>query len=271
MRAVSSKGPLRPATMGVQSPTPTAAHAFVIGDEHHLDISFAMRFEWPGTWLDSGSELVRAARAIARQSAIDAGTFRTWIALPAEVQGTVAMPHRARITMQAAFLGALAVENGLKGLFVAKQMAIEPRSPVASPPTARLPKELVQHDLEELSIIAAFDTSDPADREALAAGKSITEGFGRYPTMTSAKTTPTTYNMSIQATFDAFERLFFKCVDEVARALHPRFCVGNTPDKFAAEWVMRYEQACDGVSPPWSGEERVALFNDLVMTPVKRA
>jgi hypothetical protein len=269
---MANKVPLRPATLGVQSPTPASADAIVFGPEHIPAQFFEMTNEQPSTWLDSGSGLLRASRAVARQSAIDNGALKAWFAMP-DAERDPTPPVRAHVEMQAAFLGALSVENGLKALIAANLMAAGPSS---ATPANKLWVDFLGHDLVDLAGRALFVTGDSAENEALAAGQYIIEGFGRYATLVKADRTPTTYSMKPGALFDAYDRLFFQCVTWVARVLHPRVGHGKTVDDFVSEHMRRHENATGGVSPAWGGEEQIALrggamvrtWSGVLVTPI---
>lgn len=262
---MSSK-PLRPATFGVQSPMPSEPKAFDVGPEHVPESHFDMQFMLPDQWLEHGSQLLRASKAIARQAAIDTGVQRACAkSLLGGQSGLPSAMLRARLEMPEALLAVLAVENGLKAVIAGERM----KAGSAATPISKLPEDYKSHDLEVLATRAVVTTTDAAELEVLAAGKAITEGLGRYPTMTTAKDTPTTFSMKPQETLEACERLFFRCVDASARALHPRMGHGKSVDEFVEEYRKRWVTACGGVSLAWGGEEQVALHDGWGMVLAK--
>jgi hypothetical protein len=245
--------------------------AFAFGSEHVAESHYEMTYLHPAAWLDCGSELLRASKAVARQSAIDAGAQRIWLASAFSGGEQQPPPRRASVISQAAFLGVLAVENGLKGIIAASRLAARTVTTAT-----KLPKDFDKkgHDLEALAKRAGFTTSDAAENEVLRGGEWITVGTGRYPTMRTAKETPSQHSMNPQGTFDACERLFFACVDAAARTLYVAGTrhAGDgleTAGEFADVWRKKYVEACGGVSPAWIGEEQVAMSHGYAMALTK--
>jgi hypothetical protein len=169
--------------------------------------------------------------------------------------------------MQAAFLGALAVENALKALILARIAHLRAGSET---PLTKLPKGITGHDLGDLARKAGLVTCDAGELQILEAGEHIIAGCGRYPTMTKAEETPSRISMNPQGAFDACERLCLRCVEEIAKTTHPRFAGARPLGEFVAEECKRFEQDSGGVSPPWGGEEHAALIEGYVMVPASK-
>ena len=235
--------PLPSETVGVQSPTPCTTRAITFGGERHHDDFFSMSFDSPMMWFESGSMLLRASDALLRQVMIDADAMRRWMKASFEANAHLPGQERADIRRQVAFLGVLAVENGLKGVIAADHMIA--RAPDPSP--GKLHADFNHHDLAALANKATVSTTDPGESAVLVGGRWVTEWLGRYPTMTTAADNPNTWRLGPLATFEACERLFLRCVEEAATRLHPRFGTGKTLAEYVDDDRKHWATRCGGV------------------------
>lgn len=157
-------------------------------------------------WVRTGASLLRAARAVMRQVQLD---FIQHMSPDFNVQPG----SRDGVVHQAIFLAALAVENGLKAVIAEGLPAARP-----SPPSGKLPNELGRngHDLVDLASPKRADVvpADDHEREALKRGQNYIEWLGRYPSSPAHDEQHTRAAVDVGAMFSAYERLFFRCVDE---------------------------------------------------------
>lgn len=170
----------------------------------------------PDFWILSSGSLLRAARTLWR---------------PASKE-FVTSSNGYTVADQAFMLAAMACENALKALIVARQPALASTTP------GKLPDELKGHDLEELAGRANYVAADEQGRQAIEYGRFFIEITGRYPTGTAAAHTPTNMMRSAQL-FPAFEGLALACIEaaiaeryknhEFAKAYVGRFNEQATP------------------------------------------
>ena len=146
---------------------------------------------------------------------------------------------------QAIFLAALAVENGLKAAIAGRV-----GGPPLSPPSGKLPDELLGHDLVDLAKRAAVDPLDSHEGEALKRGQNYIEWLGRYPSTQSHKEQHTCATIDVGALFKAYGRLFVRCAEEAQR----RRLLGlgwskADADREAVGYGKLFAWSSDGVDP----------------------
>jgi hypothetical protein len=208
-------------------------------DEHIEPAVFDQDVRSGDNWVRKGSSLLRAARAVMRQVYLD--YIQRMDALQDSRPGV-----RDEVVHQAIFLAALAVENGLKAVIAEEMQVVPPTRPGV------LPEELRGHDLLDLASAQRADMApvDEHEREALKRGQNYIEWLGRYPSTAAHDEHHTRAAVDVNAMFAAYERLFFRCVEESERRKYLR--LGYAEDKAATEaasYRALFEWSAEGVDP----------------------
>ena len=206
------------------------------------------------SWLNCGVDLLRGARALTRQIIVD----NAWDALHGgdDPKGDFLKSGHPRMIKPVLLLSALGAELGFKAVMVSRL----PTFPM--PPSGKLDDGLKSHDLKKLSDLAGIPAITSLEEQAVLDGKQIIEWAARYPLPLSGGPSRRRYGTDLR---DAYERLFLRCVEGVAREQYrhtPR--LHATPvEVHAASERRRFEHALTGISAPRPGEEEVVGMRAL--------
>lgn len=180
----------------------SATAAIVAFSEHHIEpTAFAPLVGAPWNWIRSGASLLRAARALVRQFDSDMAAFIT--------QGS---QKRIMLTVdaQSLMLAAMACEDALKGLTLARDPAL--RGAI----TDKLPRKIRGHDLWTQAQHAQYAHANAEEEAALRAGEYFITWIGRYPTTLTAETQPAGSMRRSPGLHAAYAAIFLSCVEGVA-------------------------------------------------------
>jgi hypothetical protein len=226
-------------------------HAAQFSDKHIPAWSFDMLVRQGDSWLTSGASLLRASHAVMRQCLVDGSqlkaTVQNWKPGDEDLPSSPASLH-----LEVLLLAAFALENALKAVIAATLVL----SPPPNPPSGELPPDLKSkgHDLLDLAARVSIAPNDNHEEEALKRGQNFTEWLGRYPTPVAHDEHHSGLDIpDLRVPLAAYERLFFRCVEAVARLTCQRFRNGThkdkDPEELAAEERARYERAASAVDP----------------------
>jgi hypothetical protein len=223
-----AKKPLKPSPVGSRTIDLSQVKAIGIGDEHVSAREYDYFVTRPDAWLMSSAALLRAAKAVLRQTVIDDDARQTvirhhivgapstaWMNRASHI--LAAQPGCSILNAQVALLASLAVENALKALVVARTLAAG-----GNPSSGRLPKALKCHDLQNLASRVHADLAPINDFESelLAEGGRFIEYLGRYPVPLAAKDFPVGSSVHPRRVCSASEAIFLRAVAEAARLMH---------------------------------------------------
>jgi hypothetical protein len=231
-----------------------SVQAVEFSDRHVPAWSFDMSIRMGESWLQPGAALLRASRVVMRQCLLDGSRQKK--AIESWKPGDDMPPMLAQLHLEVLFLAAFAVENALKAVIAGGMSFLPPNSA----PSGELPAQLRGHDLCELAIRAGIMANDEDEKEALKRGQNFTEWLGRYPSPIAHDEQHSSVSVAdLRSPVAAYERLFFRCVEEVARRTCHRFPDGNhaskRPDEFALEERARYEKCVGDIDPLPPGTE----------------
>jgi|HubBroStandDraft_6_1064221.scaffolds.fasta_scaffold513620_1 hypothetical protein len=205
----------------------SAMHAAVFSNHHIEPAAFATLLGSPHQWLWAGASLIRASRAVMRQLDLDSA------AIMASQPGGPPITHRSPVAAQAMMLAAMACEDALKALMLAK----DPKLVGAT--TYELPNLMKgAHDLCELATRALYIPADDDQRAALKEGGFFITWVGRYPTMTAAEDNPAGFQFHAPSLHAAYEAIFMSCADQVARLTRdPQHGQPDAEANATAQWA----------------------------------
>lgn len=169
-------------------------------------------------WLTKGASLLRAAAILNRTMLSEQGTIE---------------PNRGMIGEQIVFCAALAAENALKAIVMA-------RTDLRGELTGKFPECIQGHSLRALAQTAAFSAVNSIEDDAIDHGEDYIEWIGRYPTGLHPESVAAGRSMAPTPLFKAYRAIFHRAVKIVACENIDR---GHVPTTFSAdEWIERQRQ-----------------------------
>lgn len=204
-----------PAPKGQSGPYEIRSGASSFSTLHVNAESWERGIRTADNWLGKGASLLRAAAILYDTLLSERGADG---------------PQRGRIGEQVVFCAALAAENALKAIIMAR---MEPSAPL----TGKFPESIRGHSLRSLAETAAFAAVDQVEDDALDHGEDYIEWIGRYPAGLYPESVAAGRFMAPGRLFEAYRAMFHRAVEIVARENTDR---GRAPRTFSAdEWIER--------------------------------